>query len=228
MAGSKVPSDPNMSSEVRRFLDDRARNETSIEASIAALEAAIVVFATEAQAQAGTSEVVYMNPARTVDAIFTFSPFLKFAHYQDQQSSGTDGGDFTIGAWRTRTINTEVYDNIGISLSSNQMTLPAGTYFIDATTPGYRVTMHQARLYNNTATAAILSGTTEHAPLNTGGDDPSGQTSSRIRGRFVLAAQSALSIEHQCADTQNTDGFGRAAGFGTEIYTDIMIWKLSE
>jgi hypothetical protein len=229
MAGSKVPSDPNMSSEVRRFLDDRAKRETSNEARLDALETATatLVFATEAQAQTGTSTTLYMSPARVVDTIYAWSPFLKFAHYQDQKASGTDGGDFTSGAWRLRDLNTEVYDNIGITLGSNLLTLPAGTYYIDASAPAFRNEWHQCRLYNNTAAAVILLGTNERSGNTATGPTSSGGRS-LVRGRFVLSGSSNISIEHRTSGTRNGDGFGSAGSVGTEVYTDVMLWKLSE
>ena len=69
-----------------------------------------------------------------------------FLHLQDQKTSGTEGGNFTSGAWNTRTLNTEVTDTIGSTLSSNQFTLPAGTYYIEASAPAYSVGRHLSRL----------------------------------------------------------------------------------
>ena len=51
----------------------------------------------------------------------------------------TNGGTFTSGAFRTRDSNTEVADpdNI-VSISSNQFTLGAGNYLIEASAPAYK------------------------------------------------------------------------------------------
>jgi len=52
-------------------------------------------------------------------------------HVRDEKSNGVAGGNFTNGAWQTRTLNTSMTNEIsGASLSSNQITLPSGTYFI--------------------------------------------------------------------------------------------------
>lgn len=218
-----VPQAEGMSPEVRRYLDAVKRE---IEATIVDLNALVIPSkATEAQAVAGSDDTNFLTPLSGVAAVKAHSPFVKFAHYQDQETSGTAGGGFTSGAWQTRTLNTEVYDNIGLSLSSNELSLVAGDYFIWATAPGYRVGGHQVRIYNVTDASAILTGTTEFAIDS--GALTAHQTSSMVRGHFTLAATKSVRLEHRCTTTKNTDGFGVAHSFGTEVYADLMIWKLS-
>ena len=226
MARSKVPSDPNMSSEVRRFLDDRARAEDDLQAQIDALDTSIN-FALEADAEAGTSEVLVMSPARTVDSIFAFNSFLKSIHVQHQEASNTDGGSFASGSWITRPLNTVVHNAItGSSLSSNEVVLPAGTYLVEASAGAYRVQNHTTRLYNVTAAAVIMYGTAEKT-VNGEDDIESGSTRSIVRGKFTVASTSNVRLEHRCQVTRNTNGFGVANNFGnSEIYADIMFWKL--
>jgi hypothetical protein len=143
-------------------------------------------------------------------------------HVRDQKASGTDGGTFTVGAWRTRTLQTTLTNEIsGASLASNQITLPAGTYYIEASAPCFNGD-HQAKLRNTTDGSDTLIGTSEAED----GSDPT-QTRSHIRGRFTIAAQKIFEIQHQTSNTQSTTGFGRAVGFGvTEVYTDVQIWKV--
>ena len=71
-------------------------------------------------------------PDSIVDAdMFGTKTFVSYAIIAEQQSAGTEAGTFTSGAWRTRSLNTEITDPDGIvSLSSNGFTLQAGTYFI--------------------------------------------------------------------------------------------------
>src|SRR3990167_4540988 len=40
-------------------------------------------------------------------------------HVQNQQTSGTDGGTSTAGAWTTSVLNTEVTDELTLTLSGN-------------------------------------------------------------------------------------------------------------
>lgn len=142
--------------------------------------------------------------------------------YQDQKSSGTAGGTFTTGAWRTRDLNTEVADtgNNG-SVASNQITLAAGTYRALAHLGGYYCDQHQGRLYNITDSALLLLGTSGYSPSNGSG----WVTHSFITGRFTIAGSKVLEVQHQSARTQATNGLGVPNSFGTEVYTTLELWK---
>lgn len=143
---------------------------------------------------------------------------------QDQKSGGTAGGGFTSGAWQTRTLNTEVVDEIGSTLSSNQFTLPAGTYFAEWSAPASLVNSHKTRLRNVTDSADVLIGQVAYA-ASAGGTVT--MTHSHGSGRFTLAAQKTLELQHQCTTTKATDGFGLAGGFSVvEIYSELKVWKV--
>ena len=113
----------------------------------------------------------------------------------------------------------------GASLSSNQMILPAGTYFIYATAPAMYVDQHKAKLANITDTSDILIGTNEQA--GTDGVDYY-TTHSKVSGRFTLAAQKTLELQHRCSATQAAGiGYGFATNFSVvEVYSDVQIWKV--
>lgn len=49
------------------------------------------------------------------------------AQYEDQKASGTAGGGAVSGAWYGRVLNTEVYDDIGLSLRSSTFTVTIAT-----------------------------------------------------------------------------------------------------
>ncbi len=141
---------------------------------------------------------------------------------QDQKAQNTNGGTFTLGAWRTRDLNTEVADDGGhCSLVANQFTLATGTYRIHASAPGFYVTSHQAILYNITDASVTLVGTSE---VSYQGD--STQTRSHICGQFTIAAPKVFEIQHRCDATYATYGFGHAANFTTEVYTIVELWKV--
>lgn len=145
--------------------------------------------------------------------------------YEDQKTQNTYGGTFTSGAWRTRTLNTEVADTGGLgTLASNQITLAAGTYRIAVSAPAYGVDRHQARLQNVTDATTVLLGASAYSANNTG----AGQASivSTIQGVFTIAASKALEVQHQGQTTESSDGFGVAANFATEIYTRVELWKI--
>jgi hypothetical protein len=53
-------------------------------------------------------------------------------HVRDEKSNGTAGGGSTSGSYETRTLNTVMTNEVsGASLTSNQIILPSGTYFIN-------------------------------------------------------------------------------------------------
>jgi hypothetical protein len=83
----------------------------------------------------------------------------QFLHIQDQKADGTNGGSATGGTTQTRDLNTVLTNEItGASLSANQITLPDGTYYIEAEAPAYQVDTTQAFLYNVTDASTELAG----------------------------------------------------------------------
>jgi len=149
-------------------------------------------------------------------------PYLEVC---DEKASGTDGGGFTSGSWQTRTLNTVVNNTInGSSLGSNQITLPVGSYYIDASAPAGFVNSHVIRLRDVTNGVTLLPGSTSYSPAS----GAFNQTHSFLSGRFSLDSNVNLEIQHQCSSTRAADGFGLAANFGqVEIYAHVIIWKVT-
>ena len=145
-------------------------------------------------------------------------------HVRDEKSPGTQGGTFTSGAWRTRTLNTLKSSSIvGAGLSSNKITLPAGSYHIEAALPANRVQNHQAKLWDVTNTADIIIGTSEDTVPGV----TQVTTSSNIVGRFTLGETTELELRHKCFETNPTAGFGVQADSGEkETYAEVKIWQL--
>lgn len=137
----------------------------------------------------------------------------------DRKASGTAGGTFTSGAWRQRTLNTSTRNNIsGSSLASNQLTLPAGTYYVEWSCTGYNCNNHRSRLYNATDTSTIEYSVNEYANASS--------TRSSGSSYFTLTSSKALEIDHQCQTTTASNGLGVAASFGIdEIYCELSVWK---
>lgn len=138
---------------------------------------------------------------------------------QDQKASATDGGTFTSGAWRTRNLNTEVVDTgSNASISSNQVTLLAGTYRFKATSPGNTVTNHQAKLVEDVGgTPVDHLGSSEFSEAES--------TISTISGRFTITSSTAFEVQHRCDTTKTTNGFGVSNGYGIQVYAQIEFWK---
>lgn len=168
--------------------------------------------------------------ARTNDAKFVTAaslaglPATAYLEYRHQMPDGTAGGGATAGSWFTRTLTVESADSAGIgSLASNVVTLPAGTYECEISVPGFKVNLHQARLYNVTGAAVLLYGTTEKSG---GGQDV--VTHSTVTGRFTLGSATDVRVEHRVSTDRATDGLGAAATFGNvEVYTVARFWKVA-
>jgi hypothetical protein len=143
---------------------------------------------------------------------------------QDVKTTGTNGGSFNSGDWRIRDLNTEQSDTAGhATLSSNQITLAAGTYIVKITAPAVRVNGHQAALYNITGTAFLLFGDSCFAP-----SDHDICTVSTIAGKIVLAAPTVLEVWHKCFTTCANYGFGADPGLNsTNVYTIAEFWKVA-
>ena len=142
---------------------------------------------------------------------------------QDEKSSGTDGGTFTSGAWQQRTLNTVSTNTItGASLSSNQITLPAGTYYAKWSAPAFDVSEHQTRFVSTPTATITLYGTSELASAA-----DSITTRSEGTAIFTIAAETDFQLEHRCAATASNDGFGNSNSFGnTQVYSIVEIWKV--
>lgn len=144
--------------------------------------------------------------------------------YQDQKATSTDGGTFTSGAWRTRTLNTEVHDAFGLgSLASNQVTLQPGTYTFRGVATAIGVDRHQTKLYNATDATDIQLGTSEF----TSSTDATVNTCSTVTGKFTLTTAKALELQHRCSTTRSTDGFGVGLTWGTNIFASLEFWKVA-
>lgn len=180
-----------------------------------------IAFASQAEAEAGTNATAFMNALRTAQAIAALNPFKQLLHVRDEKPSGTAAETVTLGAWRTRTINTSKTNEIsGASLGSNQITLPAGTYEIDADVPAGYVSYHKAKLYNVSDAADVIIGSSEF----TSGGAQYAATTSRIRGRFTIASTKVFDIRHQVAAT-NVGGAACSLGV-VEVYTEVIIRKV--
>jgi len=148
--------------------------------------------------------------------------FTSYAIISDEKSADTHGGTFTSGAFRTRDLNNEIADPDGIvSISSNQFTLGAGSYFISASAPAFQVNAHQTRLYDITGSAVVELGTKESSASSDGTT-----TQSFVKARVVITGSTVYEIQHRCFSSKSSFGFGAAADFsGVEVYTIVEIFK---
>jgi hypothetical protein len=146
------------------------------------------------------------------------------AIFEDQKASGTDGGTFTAGAWQTRTLNTTVTNRIaGVSLGSNQITLPAGSYRIFITSVGDDVQLHKVKLRNITDSTDPLIGFSSDTTTGS-----AVATNAICNGPLTITDTKVFEVQHRSSATQATYGFGSAASFGVvEVYCQIIIEKIA-
>jgi len=151
--------------------------------------------------------------------------YVKVSDVKDSASAGT----FTGNTWVTRNLNTEDNDAGSLcTLSSNQITLVAGTYRCDIVVPANAVQGHAARLYNVTADEEIIRGTAEW--INSGGIGADTVTTwSKIKGQFTIVASQALEVQHYCLSNNGvaTTSLGRRVFTSSNnVYTVAEFWKL--
>jgi hypothetical protein len=148
------------------------------------------------------------------------------ATYYDQKTTGSNGGASVAATWTTRTLQTGHAENnlVGASLSSNQITLGAGTYWVYAQAPAYRCEHNRIRLYNVTGAVSAILGVNAFAK-NSGN---SGQVGALLQGVINIVGSTVFEIQHYAGESRG-DGFGLANGFTgiSERYTSISLIKLS-
>ncbi|KKL20894.1 hypothetical protein LCGC14_2450890, partial [marine sediment metagenome] len=115
----------------------------------------------------------------------------------EQKTLNNNGGTFTSGAYRTRSINA-ASDSYNIAtVASDQVTLNAGTYEVIGFAPALGVDNHQARLQNVTDNETLLWG------RNSGANNLDNTlVDSVIMGQIVVGANVALELQHICQTTK--------------------------
>lgn len=143
-------------------------------------------------------------------------------HIRDNAALGTNGGSLTTAVWTDRVLDTVVTNEItGASLSANQITLPAGTYYAKIKAPAYAVGLHKIRLQDVTSAATKL----ESGAVDSGTDV---MNYAEHEGRFTLAASKKLRLQHIVQTTRTVTGAGKAGSLGTnETYAQVWIWKVA-
>ena len=150
-----------------------------------------------------------------IAAIPVVSPTQVF-WVQDEKTQGTSGGSSVSGT-QVRTLNTVKLNEItGASLSSNQITIPAGSYEVIANPGNYvgATGARKLRLYNVTDASYLIEGTNSQHYTN----------SSRIHGFFTITGTKVIELREFIVSAV-TDGLGAAISHGTEIYSSVILKK---
>ena len=141
-------------------------------------------------------------------------------YVRDEKTTGTNAGTNSAGL-QIRTLNTVVTNTIpGASLSSNQITLPAGTYNIRATAQGFDVNRHRIQLFNVTDTSIALLGADSFISSTDGSE-----THAFLVGQITISATKTFELKQFTETVAFTGlGLGVAVSDGnTEVYAEVFI-----
>lgn len=158
----------------------------------------------------------------------TGNPFGgQLLHVREEQLAGVDSVVSTSASvWVTSPLNTVLTNEIsGASVAGNIITLPAGTYFIDAfvvcLVQGNSTTTQLKGRLANQNTGAMLYGPAvlNYSPTATFGV----QAVAPVRGRFTLGGANTLTLDQYRSHAGN----GQHISVGTEVYSEVLIWKVA-
>jgi len=142
----------------------------------------------------------------------------------DKKVKGTSAGASVAGN-NTRALNTIDWNDFGAALSSNNITLPPGTYDVLGSAPALNVGAHQALLWASTGGVRLVEGTSEFA-----GTSSAATTRSIIAGRFVLSVSSSIQLRHWMASANSVSGLGIAndsPNNAFEVYSELTFRKVA-
>ena len=140
-------------------------------------------------------------------------------HVQHTTAAGTDGGDLNI-TWTTRPLNTTMLNTVtGGSVGANQVTLPAGTYWVEGRGEAYSCDNHRCRVYDVTNTADLLVGLSARAKVSY-----LDASYSSVVGRIVLTAETVIELQHICQTAKTASGLGKNTNLDSkgEIYGELI------
>jgi hypothetical protein len=147
----------------------------------------------------------------------------KIAHFADQKAATTAGGPATSGAWRQRVLNTTRVNVIdGCSLSSNQIALASGSYWLQFVGSFFGAAAEiEQRIYNVTDAAMIFKSSVNYG-VALGGSQNSGS------GLFTLASAKTIELQYRVQSTVNSNGLGVSNTWSeASVFAEVIIFKVS-
>lgn len=150
-------------------------------------------------------------------------PYIKVS---EVESTGTNAGNNIINAWTNRVLNNKDNDTSSIaSLSGNQISLPAGTYLCNISSPFYNIGGGiQLRLQNITASTTLILGQSSSMPNTSVGQEV---VPSLLRGLFTLSSTSTVAVQYFTTSNIETNGLGLASNSGSnEVYSIAEFTKI--
>lgn len=158
------------------------------------------------------------------------APSTGYLLIKDEKATNANGGSSVTTAMptaQTRVLNTVIRNTIfGASLSSNQITLPAGTYRFNASAPA-AISVHKAFLYNVTDSVVVALGSSDAATVTGSADGV--VTRSFVEHSFTIASTKVYELRHYTSEVYTNLGLGvpvNNAGYN-EVYSIVEIVKES-
>lgn len=156
------------------------------------------------------------------------SSAIRLMVVQDQKAAGTNGGTAIANTWTARALNAVQTNSItGASLASNTITLPAGTYHVQASAPFFHLERAKIRFRNVTDNITAVVGSCAYSNI----DQDSDVSTSIIDGVFTITSNKNFQVQYFVTTNgeNNTGALGIATtGSGEiEVYTNCRIWKIA-
>jgi len=243
------PGPPGEDAEVRSLVQTRSANGTITAADLGATLrcTATITLDPDSAASLGNGFSVLVDApghAVTVDGVGTvpvgglglvqsdgttitlrlLGSQTRMLHVRDEKTSGTVGGTGAIGSDQTRVLNAVVLNEIaGASLSSNQVTVPAGVYEIEGVVTGQGVASIRAILHNVTAGTSVQgvnSGMTNET-YNAGGISP-------VYAKVTLTGATVFELRSRQTNTWGTQDLGNPLSISgvVEVYSTLIFRKV--
>lgn len=159
---------------------------------------------------------------------------IPLLHVTEQQSNNTgSSSNLTSGSWSQLVLNTTVVNQINsASVSSNQVSLPAGTYHAKLTVAspqvGSSLNTFKSRLRNVTDNATLAVSPTMGW---SGGGAAGGTPPVILEGTFTLSGTKTIQAQfYQNTGSSGTNILGGNKGTGyseAEIYVELLIWRIT-
>lgn len=150
-----------------------------------------------------------------------------YAIIQHTETAGTDGGTATVGVSKRR-LNTVAYDGIGVTLTNDEITLPAGLYRVS----GYgcaNIILGSHRI----ALAEVTGAFTYHGSSGQSQDlgavtvALNNPRSTLTTPPFFCAAPTTVRLDQYAAVSTQSSDLGLATNDSeTEVYAELVIERL--
>jgi hypothetical protein len=155
----------------------------------------------------------------------SLSATRQIAVFNETQASNTLGGTSIATTWTKRTLNTSVYNTItGCSIASSVITLPAGTFYIEGSSPLFNTLRAKMKLRNTTAGTDAIIGISSYT-----GNSNQSQIDAKISGTVVTTASTNFEFQYYVGSAYASEGLGVASAIAStsEVYATIYIEKIA-